>query len=67
MPHFLILQLTQTAVDHFLTDTLPYASMISLAAILKELSLEDPTRAWAKQPLPSTVWHVVNEELCAKI
>ena len=40
--------------------------MTSMAACLKELSLEDTTGAWAKQPLPSTVWRVLNEELCAK-
>ena len=66
MRQSLIPPLTQVAVDRFLTEALPYAWMTSLAACLKELSLEDPTGAWAKQPLPSTVWRVLNEGLRAK-
>ena len=66
MRQSLIPPLTQVAVDRFLTEALPYAWMTSLAACLKELSLEDPTGAWANQPLLSTVWRVLNEEVRAK-
>ena len=58
--------LTLAAVDRFLTEALLYAWMTSLAAVLKELALEDTTGAWAKQALPATVWRVLNEELRAK-
>ena len=63
MRQSLIPPLTPAAVDRFLTEALPYAWMTSLAAVLKELALEDATGAWAKQALPATVWRVLNEEL----
>ena len=66
MCQFRIPPLTRAAVDRFLTEALRYAWMSSLAACIKELSLKDATGAWAKQPLPSTVWCVPNEELSAK-
>ena len=66
MRQTLIAPLTRAAVDRFLTQALPYASMTSLAACVKELSHEDPSDSFAKQPLPSTVWRVLNEELRAK-
>ena len=40
--------------------------MTSLAAVLKELALEDTTGAWAKQARPTAMWPVLNEELRAK-
>ena len=58
----LIPPLTPAAVDRFLTEALPYAWMTSLAAVLKELALEDTTRGRAKQALPAAVWRVLNEE-----
>ena len=50
-------------MDRFLTEALPHAWMTSLGAALKEIAHEDPTCAWAKQPM---VWRVPNEELRAK-
>ena len=66
MRQSLIPPLSPAAVDRFLTEALPYAWMTSLAAVLKELALEDTTGAWAKQALPAAVWRVLNEELRAK-
>ena len=43
MRQSLIPPLTAAAVDRFLTEALPYAWMTSLAAVLKELALEDTT------------------------
>ena len=66
MRQSIIPPLTATAIDRFLTEALPYAWMTSLGAALKEIALEDPSGAWTKQPLPVTVWRVLNEELRAK-
>ena len=66
MRQSMIPPLTTNAIDRFLTEALPYAWMTSLGAALKEIAMEDPSGAWAKQPLPATVWRVLNEELRAK-
>ena len=66
MRQSMIPPLTANAIDRFLTEALPYAWMTSLGAALKEIALEDPSGAWTKQPLPATVWRVLNEELRAK-
>ena len=58
--------LTTNAIDRFLTEALPYVWMTSLGAALKEIAMEDSSGAWAKQPLPATVWRVLNEEVQAK-
>ena len=66
MRQSMIPPLMVNAIDRFVTEALPYAWMTSLGAALKEIALEDPSGAWTKQPLPATVWRVLNEEVRAK-
>ena len=66
MRQSMISPLTTNTIDRFLTEALPYVRMTSLGAALKEVAMEDPPGAWTKQPLPATVWRVMNEELRAK-